>query len=287
VILDDIIAYKRQELEGQKRAVPLRELKARVTGRRPPLDFATALRGRGVRLIAEIKKASPSKGVLRPDLNPVQLAETYATNGAAAISVLTDRKFFQGDLESLRCIKSQLSHSQHPRFGPRDASTPVPRHPIPILRKDFIFDPYQVYETCACGADALLLIVAVLSDGELRELLDLAHDLGMTALVEVHDETELERALSSDPRVLGVNNRDLYDFSVDLDTFGRLRPLIPPNIVAVAESGVRSAADVRRIGRMGADAVLVGEALVTAPNVSLKVRELVEGGNQITRGRGR
>jgi indole-3-glycerol phosphate synthase len=281
------VVYKRQELEQRKRAAPLSELKARATERRPPLDFGTALRGRGVRLIAEVKKASPSKGLLRPDLNPVQIAETYASNGAAAISVLTDEKFFQGDLEFLQCIRSQLSNSQRLKFDPRDASVPVQVQPIPILRKDFIFDPYQVYETGAFGADALLLIVAILSDGELSELLGLTRALGMTALVEVHDETEVERALRSNPRVLGINNRNLYDFGVDLDTFGRLRPLIPPNIVVVAESGVRTAADVRRIGSKGADAVLVGEALVTAANVSRKVRELVEAGNQRTMIEGR
>jgi indole-3-glycerol phosphate synthase len=279
VILDDILAYKRHEVAQKKRAVPLAELKARAADRPQPLAFATALRGGGVRLIAEVKKASPSKGVFRPDFNPLQMAETYATNGAVAISVLTDSKFFQGQLEFIQGIKSHLStlHSPIPNL-----QYPIsnPRHPIPILRKDFIFDPYQVYETYACGADALLLIVAVLSDAQLAELLGLAHELGLTALVEVHDETELARTLPLGPRVLGVNNRNLYDFSVDLATFGHLRPLIPADIVAVAESGVHTAADVRRLRQMGADAMLVGEALVTAPDVATKVRELVESGHQ-------
>jgi indole-3-glycerol phosphate synthase len=266
------MAYKRQELAQKKRDVPLAQLKAQAADRPQPLDLAAALRGGGVRLIAEVKKASPSKGVLRPDLNPIQMAETYATNGAAAISVLTDSKFFQGRLEFLQRIKSHLSSTECP--------IPNAQYPIPILRKDFIFDPYQVYETYAYGADALLLIVALLSDGRLSELLGLTQDLGMSALVEVHDETELARTLPQGPQVLGVNNRNLYDFSVDLDTFGRLRPLIPADVVAVAESGVRTAADVRRLRQMGADAVLVGEALVTAPDVATKVRELVESGRQ-------
>jgi indole-3-glycerol phosphate synthase len=225
-----------------------------------------------VRLIAEVKKASPSKGVFHPDFDPIQLAETYATNGAAAISVLTDNKFFQGQLDFLPRIKSQLTNTKYPVSNIQ--------YPIPILRKDFIFDAYQVYETHAYGADALLLIVAVLSDGQLAEVLGLTHELGLTALVEVHDEAELARALPLGPRILGVNNRNLYDFSVDLDTFGRLRPLIPTNMVAVAESGVHTAADVRRLREMGADAMLVGEALVTAPDVATKVRELVESGHR-------
>jgi indole-3-glycerol phosphate synthase len=272
VIVDNIMAYKRTELEQKKRAVPLADLKAQAVDRRPPLDFAAALQGGGVRLIAEVKKASPSKGVFRPDLNPIQMAETYASNGAAAISVLTDTKFFHGKLEYLTAIKSALSNTQYP--------VPNTQYPIPILRKDFIFEPYQVYETHACGADALLLIVAVLSDAQFAELLALTHRLGLTALVEVHDEAELARALPLGPRVLGVNNRNLHDFRVDLNTFGRLRPLIPAGIVAVAESGVSTAADVRRLRNMGADAMLVGEALVTAPDVPNKVRELVECGYQ-------
>lgn len=279
MILDDIMAYKRQELDHRKRAAPLAELKACSADRPQPFDLATALRGAGVRLIAEVKKASPSKGLFCPDLDPVQLAETYATNGAAAISVLTDNHFFQGELSFLQRIKSQLTNPRSPIPSPQ---YPIPniQPPIPILRKDFIFDPYQVYESLACGADALLLIVAVLSDGDLAELLGLTHALGLTALVEVHDETELARALRLGPRVLGVNNRNLHDFSVDLGTFGRLRPLIPADVVAVAESGVHTAADVRLLGRLGADAVLVGEALVTAPDVAAKVRELVESEHQ-------
>jgi indole-3-glycerol phosphate synthase len=259
MILNEIMAYKRAELEQHRRATPLTELKALGVGRKDPLDFAAALRGANVRLIAEVKRASPSKGALRPDLDPVGVAMTYATSGAAAISVLTDERFFRGDPRFLSLIKSATADLERP---------------LPILRKDFIFDPYQVVESYALGADALLLIAAVLSDAALAELSDLTHDLGMTALVEVHDEEEIERVLAAQPTVIGINNRDLRDFTVDLATFGRLRRLFPRDTVTVSESGIRSAADVRRVAAMGADAILVGEALVTAPDVSAKVEEL-------------
>lgn len=269
MILDEIMAYKRQALDRRRRAVPLRELERRSSDRSAPLDLAAALRGDRVCLIAEIKRASPSKGVLRPAWDPVELATTYARNGAAAISVLTESKFFQGDLEFLPRIRSTLGRDGRPaRTEPGELTA------IPLLRKDFIFDPYQVVESYALGADALLLIAAVLADEMLRKLLTLTHDLGMTALVEIHDEEELGRVLRLHPRVVGINNRNLHDFSVDLGTFGRLRPSIPDDVVTVAESGVRTAADVRRLAEMGADAVLVGEALVTATDVAGKVREL-------------
>lgn len=260
MILDEIMAYKRRELKIRRQAVPLAELKASGVGRPPPLDFASALRGQGVRLVAEVKHASPSKGMLCPDFDPVRLATAYVANGATAISVLTDAHFFLGDLGHLSRIREAL--------GPA----------VPLLRKDFVFDPYQVYEAHAFGADALLLIAAVLSDGQLAELLALTRELGMTALVEVHDEEEVNRVLPLRPRVVGINNRDLRDFHVDLATFGRLRPLLSGDVVAVAESGVHTAADVRRLAQMGADAVLVGEALVTATDVAAKVRELARGG---------
>ena len=265
MILDRIMAHKRQELATQRQAVPLAELKARAADQPPPLEFVEALRAPGVRLIAEVKRASPSRGVLRADLDPADLATTYAANGAAAISVLTDREFFQGKLEHLARIKSALGD---------------PALAVPVMRKDFIFDPYQVYETRAYGGDALLLIVAVLSDEILAELLALTRALGMAALVEVHDEEEARRALPQQPRVVGINNRDLRDLSVDLATFGRLRSLLPSGVTAVSESGVHTAADVRRLATMGADAMLVGEALVTAPDVAAKVRELAAAGRR-------
>jgi indole-3-glycerol phosphate synthase len=259
-MLDEIMAHKRQELRARRRAVPLAELKARGGDQPPPLDFALALQGQGAGLIAEVKRASPSRGVLCHDFDPVGLAKTYTISGAVAISVLTDDKFFQGKLEYLARIRGVL--------GPT----------VPLLRKDFIFDPYQIYEARAYGADALLFIVAVLSDEMLTRLLTLTHEIGMAALVEVHDEEEVERVLPLRPQVVGINNRNLRDFSVDLAAFERLRPLLPGGTVAVAESGVRTAADVRRLAMMGADAVLVGEALVTAPDRAAKVQELVKGG---------
>lgn len=265
MILDEIMAHKRHELEKRRRTVPLANLKACAADQPPPLDFIAALGGEGVSLIAEVKRASPSKGMLCPDFDPVHLAMTYAKSGAAVISVLTDRCFFEGKLDDLTEVKQSLLRS---------------RLAIPLLRKDFIFDPYQVVEARAVGADALLLIVATLSDEMLAELLALTHDLGMIALVEVHDEAEMERALRLRPRAIGINNRNLQDFSVDLTSFGRLRPLLPGDVIAVAESGVQTAADVRCLAEMGANAVLVGEALVTAYDVAAKVRELVAGGLQ-------
>jgi indole-3-glycerol phosphate synthase len=259
MILDEIMAYKRAELERHRSATPLAAVRAQAADREDPLDFAAALRGDNVRLIAEVKRASPSRGPLRADLDPVELAMIYAASGADAISVLTDERFFWGDRRFLGQIKSKTAELTRP---------------IPILRKDFIFDPYQVFESLALGADALLLIAAVLSDTELADLLDLTGDLGMTALVEVHSEDETTRVLPAEPTVIGVNNRDLRNFTVDLATFGRLRRLIPRETVAVAESGIRSGEDVRRVAAMGADAILVGEALVTAPDISAKVKEL-------------
>jgi indole-3-glycerol phosphate synthase len=284
MILDEIMAHKRQELEERRRAVPLAELKTRGADRPAPLDFASALQGGGVRLIAEVKHASPSKGLLCPNFDPLWLATTYATHGAAAISILTDEKFFQGELNYLSQVKSQIPNPTPLRSGDSLALAGSARDstqsPIPILRKDFIFDAYQVHETFAYGADALLLIAAVLSNEALDELLALTHELGMAALVEVHDEDEVARVLRLRPRIVGINNRNLQDFSVDLATFGRLRSLLPPNVVTVAESGVHTAGDVRCLAAMGADAVLVGEALVTAPDVAAKVRELVDIGYQ-------
>jgi len=260
VILDKIMDHKRHEVAERRLAVPLTELKDRGSERPPPLDFAAALRSESACLIAEVKQASPSRGLLSPDFDPVRLARIYRANGAAAISVLTDSRFFQGSLDHLVRIRQAVWQT------------------VPLLRKDFVFDPYQVYEARACGADALLLIVAALSDGELTDLLNLSHELGMAALVEAHDDEEVERAVRLQPRVVGINNRNLCDFSVDLSTFGRLRALLPEGVVAVAESGVQTSDDVRRLSVMGADAVLVGEALVSARDVGAAVREMVRGG---------
>ncbi len=260
MILDEIVAHQRRHLARRRDLVPLRELEGTAGGLPDPVDFVAPLRCDGVALIAEAKRASPSKGLLCPDYRPLDLARAYAANGAAAISVLTESHFFGGSLDDLAEIRRGLEVD------------------IPLLRKDFILEPYQVYEARAFGADAVLLIAAVLGDGVLGELLVLVQELGMAPLVEVHDQAELERVLFLEPRVVGINNRDLRDFSVDLDTFGRLRALVPDDVVAVAESGVRSAVDVRRLAHMGADAVLVGEALVTASDPGARVRDLTAGG---------
>ncbi|MBE7556211.1 MAG: indole-3-glycerol phosphate synthase TrpC [Anaerolineales bacterium] len=262
-ILDDIIKYKRiEELPKQMQAREPALVRAEAALAPRPRDFVATLRAAGrVALIAEVKKASPSKGLLRHNFDPIELAQTYATNGASAISVLTDAKYFQGKLEYLTQIRNHLQK--------------LSSSPTPVLRKDFIFHPYQVYEARAAGADALLLIAAVLKDKEMADLLALTRELGMTALIEVHDQAELERILPLQPRLIGVNNRDLRDFSVNLDTCIELRRHVPADTCFVAESGIHTAADVARLANEGIDAILVGEALVKAKDVGKKVRELV------------
>ncbi len=302
-ILDDIIKYKRtEELPKQMQAREPAMVQAEAALAPKPRDFVATLRTQhaaagtppGVRkrarpktqedketasattktaphrvaLIAEVKKASPSKGLLRHDFDPIQLAQTYATNGASAISVLTDVKYFQGRLEYLTQIRKHLA-SQSSLLP-----TSYSLLPTPLLRKDFIFHPYQVYEARAAGADALLLIAAVLRDKDIADLLALTRKLGMTALIEVHDRAELERVLPLQPRLIGVNNRDLRDFSVDLNTCIELRQHVPPDICFVAESGIHTAADVALLAQEGIDAILVGEALMKAKDVGQKVREL-------------
>lgn len=259
MILDKIVAQKRIEVAERKVSQPLADLQARSNAL-PARDFAAALAQPGVGLIGELKKASPSKGLLRTDFAPVALAEVYAANGARAMSILTDEPFFQGSLAYLQAV--------------RQAEADETLGPLPLLRKDFVIDPYQVWEARAWGADAILLIVAILDDRELTELRELAEGLGMTALVEVHDEVETRRAVATGARVVGVNNRDLRDFTVDIHTTLRLRPLVPTDTILVAESGIHTAADVAMLERGGVDAILVGEALMTAPDMAAKVREL-------------
>ncbi|MCY3708168.1 MAG: indole-3-glycerol phosphate synthase TrpC [Caldilineaceae bacterium] len=250
-VLDRIMAWKREEVARQMGDVPLAQLKALALVAEPPLDFAAALTAEaGASLIAEVKRASPSKGLIAQDWSPTAIAETYARGGAAAISCLTDARFFQGKLAYLAEIVEHLRAS--------NLSTP-------LLRKEFIYHPYQVYEARAAGADALLLIVGVLGDADLRELLCLTNQLGMSALVEVHNEEELERALAAEARIIGVNNRNLKTFDVDIETTGRLRKLIPADIILIGESGIRNAVDVRRMAEMGCDAILVGESFCKLP----------------------
>jgi indole-3-glycerol phosphate synthase len=255
-MLNKIITQKREEVEQRKKALPLNHLKERIAQRKPPLDFASALRGNCIRLIAEIKQASPSRGILRPNLNPTELAKTYVKGGVAAISVLTEANYFKGSIEHLAAIRETVE--------------------LPLLRKDFISDPYQIYESRAYGADALLLIVAILNQEQLNELLALSHSLGLKCLVEVHNEDELERAVLSEAEIIGINNRDLSTFIIDINTTCRLRALIPQQRIVVSESGIKSRSDVEKLERWGVNAMLVGEALVTAGDILTKMKELIK-----------
>lgn len=257
-MLDGILADKALELAAARQIRPLGELKRLALRQPPPLDFAKALRGDKIKLIAEVKKASPSRGLICADFDPVALSRTYAENGAAAISVLTEVSHFQGSLDHLLTIRRALGEKA-----------------VPLLRKDFIFDPYQIYESRAYGADALLLIVAILKESELGNLLALSHELGMKCLVEVHQESEIEVALRSGAQIIGINNRDLKSFAVDLGTTERLRRLIPPDHIVVSESGIKGRSDVERLRKWGVNAILVGEALMSSPDIPAKMRELL------------
>lgn len=261
-ILDKIVAAKREELARRQRDEPLDHLHGKAQRFEQTLDFAAALRGPRLRLIAEIKKASPTKGILDPNLTPLSRARAYTLGGAAAISVLTETPHFMGRLDDLEHIRVGLD-SYFP--GGRPA----------LLRKDFLFAPYHLYEARAYGADAVLLIVAILPDSLLAELLALAKELALGALVEVHDEAELARALSAGAGVIGINNRDLRSFHTTLETTERLRPLVPAGKVVVSESGLAGAAEARKVRALGVDAVLVGEALMTAKDVVAKMREFM------------
>ncbi|MFC1984619.1 indole-3-glycerol phosphate synthase TrpC [Chloroflexota bacterium] len=258
MILDQIVADNMLELETRKNDFPLKELRKVALGQSPPLDFASALRGERVQLIAEVKKASPSRGVIRSDFDPAEIAQIYASNGASAISVLTETKYFQGDIDHLRDIRKALGNRR-----------------LPLLRKDFIYDPYQVYESRAYGADSLLLIVAIVTPEKLQELLRLSHELNMTCLVEVHNKVELEIALNSGARVIGINNRNLRTFTVNLTTTERLRPFITRDRIVVSESGIKDCNDIEKLRRLGVDAVLIGESLLSASDITAKMKELL------------
>jgi len=257
-ILEQIIAHKRMEIT----ALDAQSLRRAAESSPAPRDFLAAIKRRrfGLRpsLIAELKRASPSKGILAPHLDLFQVADIYTQNGASAISVLTDEKFFMGKLETLREL----------RFTRKSE--------LPLLRKDFIVDEVQLYESIINGADAILLIAAALTDNKLfADLHAFALELGLAPLVEVHDEAETERALKlKDVKLIGINNRNLVTFDVSLETTERLRPMISSNVVVVAESGIFTASDVERLANANVDAILVGEALVTSEDIPAKVREL-------------
>jgi len=257
-ILDEIFTHKRLEVAVAREHVSILDLEAAIKDIPVPLDFAEALKGcmsLVPQLIAEVKKRSPSKGILCPDFDPLRLARTYAENGAAAISVLTDEQYFGGSLDYLRQIADL-------NLG------------LPLLRKDFIFDRYQLLEARLAGASAVLLIVAMLSAEQLSGLLAATHELNMDALVETHTAEEVAQALQAGARVIGVNNRNLHNFTVNLDTSLRLRATIPARVIMVAESGIHTSEDVARLAAAGVDAMLIGEGLVAAPDVAAKVREM-------------
>ena len=258
MILDDIVAYKKTELAAQKQNMSLRHLQDMPLFHATPPPFIKTVREwSGRTIIAEVKKASPSKGVIRADFEPLSLAKTYEANGAAAISVLTESRFFQGSLDYLQLIREQVR--------------------CPLLRKDFLFDPYQVHEARAFGASAILLIVAILADGQLNELSALARSLGLDCLVEVHDEAELERALACGAELLGVNNRDLRTFHTTIETSERLVRLVPPGATVVSESGLSRSEQLARLESLGVKAFLIGETFMAAPDPGVPLRGLIRG----------
>jgi indole-3-glycerol phosphate synthase len=244
-ILVEIFRSKMERVSQAMQRVPIQQLQAAAAKRIRTRSFADALRATEINIIAEVKKASPSKGVIRAEFDPVAIAREYAENGAAAISVLTEQDFFLGSLEYLKAIR---------------AACPA----TPLLRKDFIFDPYQVYESVAAGADALLLIVAMINDQTLGDLLNLADEIGIHALVEVHNTDEMRRAIAAGAKIIGVNNRDLKTFETTLETSIRLAPLAPKGAVLISESGIETPDHIERLQAAGYNAFLVGESLMRA-----------------------
>jgi indole-3-glycerol phosphate synthase len=255
-ILDKIVATKRVEIEQAKAAVPEAALRERLAEAPPVRDFFSVLaEAPPIRLIAEVKKASPSKGVIREDFDPVAVAKIYEAHGANCLSVLTDQEYFQGSLDYLTAVRAAVS--------------------LPLLRKDFILDRYQVVEARVAGADAVLLIAECLDNGTLRSLHDAAIELGMTPLVELHEPGNLPRVLQAGARLIGVNNRDLTTFEVDLDHTIRVRRQIPVDRVVVGESGIASRSDVMRLQEAGVDAMLVGESLMREPDIGSALDRLL------------
>lgn len=275
-ILDTILEHKHGEVAERRSRVPVAELKARLADASPTRGFAHALRApqlmtpgsdgmvdvvgetewaEKLALIAEVKKASPSAGIIRADFDPVEIARIYEANGASCLSVLTDERFFQGHDDYFRAVREAVS--------------------IPMIRKDFTVDPYQIYETRALGADAILLIVAALTPSQIRDFLGIAAEVGLDALVEVHTEEEMHLAVDAGASLVGINSRDLKRFVTDLATVERLAPMAPPGSTLVAESGIKTPEDVERVRRAGAHAILVGESLMRQSDIGAAVRELM------------
>jgi indole-3-glycerol phosphate synthase len=262
-ILDKIVERTSADLQDRKSILSIDKLEQRISARPDAVPFESLLRASNPGVIAEFKRASPSKGLIAGDLDPVDVARDYFTGGAAAASVLTDTPFFQGTLHDMERV-AEVAHS----FD-------VPRA---VLRKDFMIDPYQIAEARAAGADVILLIVAVLKGQVLRDMLQAARDYGLEVLVEIHDDAELQEALNADAQVIGINNRDLRTFDVDLATTERLAPQIPSDRTIVAESGIFTRADVERLQQAGAHAILVGESLMRSENRQQAVRDLMGAG---------
>jgi indole-3-glycerol phosphate synthase len=266
-VLGNIVAARRMRLEEARACVSLEQMKRSAEARTERREFVAALApgvaggSPGLRVIAELKRASPSRGLLRQDYRRRDIAQGYEAAGAAALSVLTEEQFFLGSLDDLQEVRGAVT--------------------LPVLRKDFILDDYQVYESVAASADALLLIVAVLADKELRNLIQLCQNLRIAALVEVHTQEELDRALAAGARVVGINNRDLKTLEVNLETSFRLREKIPANCIAVSESGIQTARDVRNLAQAGFHAILVGERLMISPDPGKELAALLGGGSTL------
>lgn len=256
MMISRIIEEKRRVIEEAKRLKPREGLIKEISSISVNSSFKKNIsRPHHVNLIAEIKKASPSKGILRGDFNPVKIAMTYQAHGASAVSVLTDERFFEGKLEHIRMVKESVS--------------------LPVLRKDFIIDEYQIYESVACGADAILLIADLLSDNEMTGFYQLAVSLGLDVLLEVHNEEDMEKAIATGGEMIGINNRDLHTFKVDLAMTQKLMRLIPAHKIKVSESGIKSYEDVMFLKSIGINAVLIGEAFMEAPDIAAKMREIM------------
>jgi len=253
--LADILGSVGEAVHSAKRKVPLSEIKKRMGDRESPRSFSKVLaEGTNLKLIAEVKQASPSQGILRDPFDPTEIARIYESEGAAALSVLTEERFFRGSLEHLKTVRKTVK--------------------IPLLRKDFVIDEYQVYEARASDADAILLIAAILDDIRLVDFQSLASDLGMAALVEIHTKEEQDRALAGGARIVGINNRDLETFKTDLDTTFRLIRDVPDDRIVISESGIAERNDIERLRDARVDAVLIGESFMKSPDIPAKIRSL-------------
>ena len=259
--LDDILAAKRAAISRHQTSLPPAEVRSRAEAPPPPLDFAAALRGDQVRVVAEVKRASPSKGDLDTDLDAPDQALLYAENGAAVVSVLCEEDYFKGSLDDLRTARDAIHAAGHD---------------LPVLCKDFIVDLYQVWQARTFEADSLLLIMTMVEVGLARELLDAARSVGMEPLVEVHDQADLDQAIAIGARVIGINNRDLRTFKTDVGVTAELAGGVPAGVALLSESGLATADDVRRVAGYGVDAVLVGEAIVTSADPAATLRALTE-----------